>query len=398
MNTEPTIKPTGNSPADTSANLIVNGQACSVTVSARTQLAEVLRDHLHLTGTHLGCEHGVCGACTVLLDGRPVRSCITYAHGCEKANVVTVEGLRDDPLGGELRAAFSRHHALQCGFCTPGMLISAWDIITRLAPSDEATIRRELSGNLCRCTGHMGIVAAVREVALAHPGHLEATREIGADVAVDKQRAPFAPFDVDAAFVPVVGSAHAQAHSAITHSHGFNVVERSFTTAHPVAALWALFEDLPQVASCIPGVSVESAHGDHFSARATIRFGPSSATFAGEGTRTMDVAQRVGSIAGRGQDANGQATLDAQLRYSMAQADGINAADATTIAVSIRFRVQGGLAQFNRSDLVASFADVVLAQFTENCTRLLGGETLRTRSSMSGLALLWRMVKAKFSR
>ncbi|MFT5174808.1 MAG: carbon-monoxide dehydrogenase small subunit [Gammaproteobacteria bacterium] len=400
MKTESRINSTSNSTstpiADASVNFTVNGQACSVTVSARTQLAEVLRDHLHLTGTHLGCEHGVCGACTVLLDGRPIRSCITYAHGCEKANVVTVEGLRDDPLGGALRAAFSRHHALQCGFCTPGMLISAWDIITRLAPNDEETIRRELSGNLCRCTGYMGIVAAVREVALAQTGHSDTTQSIGTSVTTEHKA--FAPFDVDPAFLPLAPSSHAKAHSAMTHSDGFNVVERSFTIAHPVATLWELFDDLPRVATCIPGVSVDSAHGDHFSGRATIRFGPISATFAGEGTRTMEVAQRVGSIAGRGKDANGQATLDAQLRYSMSQADAADGADATTIAVSIRFRVQGGLAQFNRSDLVASFADVILAQFVDNCARLLSGGTLRTRSSMSGMTLLWQMIKAKFSR
>ena len=159
--------------------LTVNGEPRSAHVADRTQLAELLRDHLHLTGTHLGCEHGVCGACTVLADGKPIRSCITYAHACEGATVVTVEGLRDDPTGRALREAFTRHHALQCGFCTPGMLITAWDIVTRLAPESEAAIRHELSGNLCRCTGYMGIVAAVRDVARQHRGAAPA----GADTA-----------------------------------------------------------------------------------------------------------------------------------------------------------------------------------------------------------------------
>ena len=151
-------------------HLIVNREPHEATVAARTQLAELLRDHLHLTGTHLGCEHGVCGACTVLVNGRPIRSCITYAHACEDADVVTVEGLGGDPVGKALRDAFSRHHALQCGFCTPGMLITAWDVVTRLAPVDDAAIRRELNGNLCRCTGYMGIVAAVQEGRAATPG------------------------------------------------------------------------------------------------------------------------------------------------------------------------------------------------------------------------------------
>ncbi len=164
--------------------LSVNREPCSAHIADRTQLAELLRDHLHLTGTHLGCEHGVCGACTVLVDGKPIRSCITYAHACEGANVVTVEGLKDDPTGRALREAFTRHHALQCGFCRAGMLITAWDIVTRLAPENEAAIRHELSGNLCRCTGYMGIVAAVGDVARQHrDGALAVTTGDGASSA-----------------------------------------------------------------------------------------------------------------------------------------------------------------------------------------------------------------------
>jgi carbon-monoxide dehydrogenase small subunit len=184
----------------------------------------------------------------------------------------------------------------------------------------------------------------------------------------------------------------------MTHSDGFNVLERSFTIDQPVAAVWALFDDLTRVAPCIPGVSVKSTDGDRFSGRSTIKFGPISATFDGEGTRKMDAAQRVGSIVGRGQDPNGQATLDAQLRYAMSQADAAHGANATTIAVSIRFRIQGGLAQFNRKDLVASFADAILAQFVQNCARLLIGKELNTPSSMSGFVLLWQVIRAKFSR
>ncbi|MCB2158070.1 MAG: (2Fe-2S)-binding protein, partial [Rhodobacteraceae bacterium] len=144
--------------------LTVNGEACTATVPARTQLAEVLRDHLDLTGTHLACEQGVCGACTVMVNGRPVRSCITYAHSCDGAVIETIEGHRGDPVMDRLRDAFSRHHALQCGFCTPGMLATARDIVARFDAPDEATIRHELSGNLCRCTGYVGIVNAIRDV------------------------------------------------------------------------------------------------------------------------------------------------------------------------------------------------------------------------------------------
>ena len=141
--------------------LIVNGTVRQVSTEARTSLCDLLRDALHLTGTHAGCEHGVCGACTGLLDGRPVRACIPLAAACDGRAVTTVEGL-SGPLVDRLRAAFQAEHALQCGYCTPGMLVSAVDLLERKPGADEAEIRRDMSGNLCRCTGYVGIVRAIR--------------------------------------------------------------------------------------------------------------------------------------------------------------------------------------------------------------------------------------------
>lgn len=145
--------------------LKVNGIAVTADPDPRQNLADLLRDRLRLTGTHLGCEHGVCGACTVLVDGKPVRSCITLAVACDGAEVRTVEGFGDDPVMAVVRDAFHQEHGLQCGFCTPGMLVSARDILLRHANPDEATVRRELAGNLCRCTGYAGIVNAVLRAA-----------------------------------------------------------------------------------------------------------------------------------------------------------------------------------------------------------------------------------------
>ena len=142
-------------------SLTVNSRKVVGVTTPRTHLADFLREQQRLTGTHLGCEHGVCGACTVLLDGEPVRSCITYAVACEGRSVTTVEGLADDEIAAALREAFSAAHGLQCGFCTPGMLISAWDLVQRLPDADDARIRLEMSGNLCRCTGYVGIVEAI---------------------------------------------------------------------------------------------------------------------------------------------------------------------------------------------------------------------------------------------
>ena len=498
----------------TTVRLTVNGESCSADVADRTQLAELLRDHLHLTGTHLGCEHGVCGACTVLVDGKPIRSCITYAHACEGATVVTVEGLGDDPTGRALREAFTRHHALQCGFCTPGMLITAWDIVTRLAPQNEAAIRHELSGNLCRCTGYMGIVAAVRDVARQRRGGTSADAgthtdtDVMADAGATERRArtaedvgtrggvgdtsslrqpgarsrpalanedeppsipgipqnrkrglsqtrdlaigrppggvPSAPFSThppppatpsgngkvsapdrghaakhDASCtsaVPAAGAfepfevdpihladaepatatdAPGAAGRPMTQADGWTLVEREFVIGHPADALWSLFEDLPRVAECLPGVHVESAELDRFSGRAEIRFGPVGATFHGEGTRRTDAEGRTGVISGRGSDTRGHATLDAELRYAMSGEETHGPELRTRVGVGIRFRLQGGLAQFNRGDLVESFADVMLAEFVRNCDRRLAGEEIRSGAGTGGFTLLWRMIRVR---
>ena len=144
--------------------LTVNGRAVEAEAEPRMLLTDFLRHRLWLTGTHVGCEHGVCGACTVEIDGAPARSCIAHAGSCDGASVRTIEGFGDDGVMAALREAFSREHALQCGYCTPGMLVTARDIVLRLPNADEARVREELAGNLCRCTGYRGIVRAVLSV------------------------------------------------------------------------------------------------------------------------------------------------------------------------------------------------------------------------------------------
>jgi carbon-monoxide dehydrogenase small subunit len=147
--------------------LTVNGAAVAAEVEPRLHLADFLRDRLGLTGTHLGCEHGVCGACTVELDGMPQRACIAYAVACEGSTVRTIEGFSDDPVMAALREAFTAEHALQCGYCTPGMLVMARDVVLRLPDADAHRVREEMSGNLCRCTGYRGIVRAILSVLAA---------------------------------------------------------------------------------------------------------------------------------------------------------------------------------------------------------------------------------------
>jgi carbon-monoxide dehydrogenase small subunit len=140
----------------------VNGERTRIDVEPRRTLADALREDLGLTGTHLGCEHGVCGACTVLVDGEPVRACLMFAVQVDGGTVTTVEGLQGaDGTLHPLQEAFVTHHGLQCGFCTPGMLMSALHLLSAQPDVDRATIRAEMSGNICRCTGYQGIVDAV---------------------------------------------------------------------------------------------------------------------------------------------------------------------------------------------------------------------------------------------
>jgi len=149
-------------------HVVVNGIAYEREVEPRQSLADFLRDELRLCGTHLGCEHGVCGACTVLLDGVAVRSCILYAVQADGREVGTVEGLAQP--GGPLhplQAAFSEHHGLQCGFCTPGFLMVALELLSSTRGLTRGEIRSALSGNLCRCTGYQGIVEAVEAADLS---------------------------------------------------------------------------------------------------------------------------------------------------------------------------------------------------------------------------------------
>src|ERR1700757_1191591 len=154
-----------------SISLEVNGERVEALISPRTNLADFLRDHLKLTGTHVGCEHGVCGACTIRVNGEIVRSCLMLAVQANDASVETIEGLSDSGEISDLQAAFRERNALQCGFCTPGMLITAQDLLLQQAEPSREQIREHLSGNYCRCTGYQAIVDAVEATARSRRGH-----------------------------------------------------------------------------------------------------------------------------------------------------------------------------------------------------------------------------------
>ena len=154
----------------TAIGLRINGITVADDVPPRLSLADFLRERRNLTGTHLGCEHGVCGACTVLVDEAPARACLMLAVSCDERAVRTIEGFAGDPVMEALRRSFHQRHALQCGFCTPAMLITARDLIRRGRAGSEREIRDGVAGNICRCTGYTNIVAAIADATVALKG------------------------------------------------------------------------------------------------------------------------------------------------------------------------------------------------------------------------------------
>jgi carbon-monoxide dehydrogenase small subunit len=369
--------------------LTVNGQSVQKAVSDRTHLGDFLRDTVQLTGTHLGCEHGVCGACTVLLDGEPVRACITYAVACEGRAITTIEGYDSDPVMLRLRVAFQAHHALQCGYCTPGMLATARDIILRLPQADEQRVRIELAGNLCRCTGYMGIVSAILAVLQELHEHPDAqvqalrTRMLqgAAQPVADPQAAQaFTSFEakrqlsqpseakaqMSARPVVIGGVSETQGGGQQAHQKGTKVTT-SFDVPFDVDAVWTFMSDLKAVASCLPGAQIESETPEQVAGKIAIKFGPMSATFKGSATISRDAAQRVAVLKGTGQDSVSQSRATGDVRYQLEA----SSASSTCVAVELLYTLQGPLAQFSRSGLVQEFVRRMVADFGKNVSQRL---------------------------
>ncbi len=361
--------------------LTVNGKPVEAEVAPRTHLADFLREQLLLTGTHIGCEHGICGACTVEIDGEIARSCITYAVACDGAHVRTIEGFDDDAAMARLRQAFTEAHALQCGYCTPGMLIAARDLVRRKAGLSRAEIRTEMSGNLCRCTGYMGIVDAIERVmgetvspsprassargegrgegqrrapeqaAAPHPNPLpteewgEGIRAATAAAAANSWLGP-APGPVASATASrnleplhahrptpaqppaLAGARGTRAPIRVTvgqleEAGGETRITQSFVLPHPRAAVWKLMSDVEAVARCMPGLSLDGPPvGDNVSGRLEAKIGPIAASFAGEGTLRQLPAEYRQIIEGRGGDRRSGSRASGSVDYRLSALTG----------------------------------------------------------------------------
>ncbi|AXA69426.1 carbon monoxide dehydrogenase [Achromobacter insolitus] len=399
--------------------LEVNGKRVSHEAPARMHLGDFLRDQARLTGTHLGCEHGVCGACTVLVDGAPVRSCISFAVACEGRQVTTIEGYDADPVMQRLRAAFTQHHALQCGYCTPGMLATSRDIVLRLPDADEARVRVELSGNLCRCTGYMGITAAVMAVlAELRQQPDPAVEALRAAQAQGRGAAPttakpvaFAGFTPaasgsgaarDGATPATTAPAAAPAAAAAKKEGRGSQIDGGFTVPFPATEVWAFMVDLPALASCLPGASIEEHEGDRVKGKIAIKFGPMSAAFNGAARLERDDAAMQAVFRGAGQDSLSQSRANGDITYRL---EALSPTE-TQVHVNLLYSLQGPLAQFSRSGLVQDFVRRMIADFGNNVTARLrrpaaAGEAPAQASfnpTAMFFSVLWARIKRWFGR
>ena len=355
--------------------LTINGRPVSAMVEPRTHLADFLRDQMLLTGTHTGCEHGVCGACTVMLDGAPARACIALTAGCDGAVVETIEGMDADPVAIRLRAAFTADHALQCGYCTPGMLMTARDIVTRLPDADDDTIRLELAGNLCRCTGYNGIVRAIRRVL---------------DERLDLARPAFVALPA-ARFGPVLLERPAHLVQPPPGSPG--LVQRLHFDM-PAERIWAALQDPALLATCIPGATLTEATAGRIVGTMQVALGPVRARFTGSATLTYDAAARTGTVQGTGQDGGGGTRLNAGARFAVLP-DG---PDGCVLVVAVEYGLRGALAQLAKGRVVELFAAEIATAFARNLAARLEGRAGDATRTLPGGGLLLRVAWAWLRR
>ncbi len=386
--------------------LTINGKTVSADVTPRTHLADFLREQLLLTGTHLGCEHGICGACTVEIDGEIARSCITYAVACDGASVRTIEGFDDDALMVGMRKAFTEEHALQCGFCTPGMLIAARDLVRRKSGLSRPEIRVAMSGNLCRCTGYTGIVNAVERMMAMPPLETAAAgarqdwlgpapgpvaeASTASEIASPSRPAPVAAKPIPAArrdpIKVTVG--------AIETVDGQTQLTQSFTLPHPRADVWRILSDPEEIARCMPGMVLDGpVENGQARGHMEVKLGPIVASFAGEGSfeRFDDEFRQV--VEGRGNDrkSGSRATGRVEYRLLPVTRDG---REMTEVQATIAYALTGPLAQFSRSGLVRDLVARIGELFAQGVDARLSGVDAAPQQ-LGGLSLMLQILSGR---
>jgi carbon-monoxide dehydrogenase small subunit len=412
----------------TAIEISVNGRSVKAEVTPRTHLADFLREHLLLTGTHIGCEHGICGACTVEIDGEIARSCITYAVACDGASVRTIEAFDDDELMARLRRAFSAEHALQCGYCTPGMLIAARDLIRRKSGLGAAEIRTEMSGNLCRCTGYVGIVRAVERVMAERAGAgagstATATEPRWLGPAPGPKASTLSPSGAPAAPSPVTARRDSRAEPTRSPTLGVSPASASakrrrikvevgqpreidgatlltqrFVLEHPRDAVWRVMADLKSVAALMPGLMVDGPFdGGRVTGRMGIALGPIKASFAGEGEVTTHADEYRQVITGHGGDRKSGSSASGSVSYTLGSEMTPSGGETTRVDVEMSYALTGPLAQFGRSNLVRDLVSRIGETFAQNLdARLCAPEGAEIAPAKLGVfSLLGSMLAAR---
>lgn len=397
----------------TEVDLTVNGAAVRLRVSPRLTLADALRGELGLTGTHLGCEHGVCGMCTVLVDGEAARSCLLFAAQLDGGEIVTVEGLGTPDDQHPLQEAFAHHHALQCGFCTPGFLLSAYDLLAHRPDVAAVDLPAELSGVLCRCTGYRNILAAVEDVARRYPDGLPGPRNCRSAGTVGRRglatagllTGPQGAGGEGAARLAAAGSADrggaelVPARSAGTDGEVVTplgeptlVVDVRADLAASAGAVWAVMDDMDLLARCLPGAEL-TGHlgGDRYRATARVGLGAIRLSFAGVAEVVeRDVEARRLTVRAQGADARSGAT-QAEIRL-VAQASG----SGSRVSGHAKVWLSGRIAQFGRA-LAGDVGNRMFEQFAVSLDEAAttGTVTTRTPSGPGPLALVVAVLRRR---
>jgi len=382
--------------------LTVNGTEVTLDVEPRLTLVDALRHRLGLTGSHVGCEHGVCGACTVLVDGAAVRSCLMFCVQANGSEVTTVEALGEIDDLHPLQEAFRRHHGLQCGFCTPGFLMSSYELLRDGSNGtlDESHLRDELSGVLCRCTGYAGIVAAVTEVAEAHPAGVPGPKALGRPITVLQATPPVGERDALAA-----AAAHGPASPGAPGDSGpvdvpvpegqpNETVEVTTEISAAAEETWELLSDFMRMTRCMPGVELDTEHGeDTYSGHVGVHLGPMRLSFAGA-ARVLerdDEQRRLRAVAA-GRDVSGSGVQADVILTAETAANG----NGTSLRAEAKLYLSGRAAQFGRS-LAGDVSRGLFEEFGACVERTLttGEESAPQQLSGSAVARRLFVVRAK---
>lgn len=374
--------------------LTVNGCCTSLNVAPRVTLADALRDHLGLTGTHLGCEHGVCGMCTVLVDGDAARACLLLTCQLEGAEIITVEGLGKPNDLHPLQESFGRNHGLQCGFCTPGMLMSAYDLLCHEPRVQPEALPKQMSGILCRCTGYRQIVNAIAEVASTYPEGVPKPKNCTNSVLLPRSVVDGRSF-VESEHPAVIDGT--RMNIRLPETSPTVVVEVDSKIDATPEMIWAVMNDTERLARCLPGAELTADFGnDRYKGRAKVSLGPIRLSFVGDVHIVQrDPDQHTLRVLSQGADVGG-GTVQADIRLHV-ESHG----SGSLLHADAQLYMSGRIAQFGRS-LAGDVSRDMFEQFAVAVAAAARGEKPVIAKAPSGFAMLLKLVasrtRAAFSR